>query len=384
MFDKYFKENTCEVNWEYIETIPEFQRLKTCEQNPVWHSEGTAWEHTVACVECACEAVKGKNYTDGLYIERLFILTVLFHDIGKGVTTTFSKNAWHAYGHEIEGARIARRILWDEGFEERENICDAIKHHMDVLNVFKHKDALNSIIKLTNVRDFRLLMLLKRCDILGSKPLDTKVTEDSLKIWDRVYEIGIEFNELFPYHKEACDYLKKLVFKQKVTLDEPQHITVMVGLPGAGKDTYIAKNLPNAINLSRDIIRYEMGFCKEGEKKLLSGEQEALVTKEFNKRLIEAVENKQEVVINNINLKRKYRDSYKELLKDYNIAWDYVYIEAPSLATNISRRDGQIDANVFVTLIDSFDFPDADEYNSLTVKINDNVIDTENTVFENN
>ena len=151
MFDKYFKENSCEVNWEYIETIPEFQRLKTCEQNPVWHSEGTAWEHTVACVECACEAVKGKNYTDGLYIERLFILTVLFHDIGKGVTTTFSKNAWHAYGHVIEGARIARRILWDEGFEERENICDAIKHHMDVLNVFKHKDALNSIIKLTNV-----------------------------------------------------------------------------------------------------------------------------------------------------------------------------------------------------------------------------------------
>ena len=46
MFDKFFQGNTYYVDWNYVMTIPEFQKLKECEQNPKWHSEGNALEHT--------------------------------------------------------------------------------------------------------------------------------------------------------------------------------------------------------------------------------------------------------------------------------------------------------------------------------------------------
>ena len=31
---------TFKYNWEYIETIPEFAKLKVCEQSTKWHGEG--------------------------------------------------------------------------------------------------------------------------------------------------------------------------------------------------------------------------------------------------------------------------------------------------------------------------------------------------------
>ena len=46
---------------------------------------------------------------------------------------------------------------------------------------------------------------------------------------------------------------------------------ILIGLPGAGKNTWIEKNLSmvdNLGNLSRDDIRVELGFCSPDEKYL--------------------------------------------------------------------------------------------------------------------
>ena len=41
-----------EYNWDFIEKIPEFSILETCEQNPKWHSEGNVMNHTkLVCKE---------------------------------------------------------------------------------------------------------------------------------------------------------------------------------------------------------------------------------------------------------------------------------------------------------------------------------------------
>ena len=34
-----------EYRWDIIELITEFAVLKTCEQNPKWHSCGNVWNH---------------------------------------------------------------------------------------------------------------------------------------------------------------------------------------------------------------------------------------------------------------------------------------------------------------------------------------------------
>ena len=56
-----------EYKWDVIDTIPEFAELKTCEQNPKWHSEGDAYKHTRLVCQAALDYVKNdyQNYDLG-------------------------------------------------------------------------------------------------------------------------------------------------------------------------------------------------------------------------------------------------------------------------------------------------------------------------------
>ena len=68
-----------------------------------------------------------------------------------------------------------------------------------------------------------------------------------------------------------------------------------------------------------------------------------------------------------MNNRRKYRDDYKQKLKDYNVTWHYVYVEADSLQTNIDRRKGQIHQLAFMKMSESFEFPTPDEYDTFRI-----------------
>jgi predicted kinase len=148
----------------------------------------------------------------------------------------------------------------------------------------------------------------------------------------------------------------------------------MIGVPGAGKSTAIENYIkPNhndwhilnereLVVVSRDIARYELGFCGKDEKYLGTSEEEEMVTEYCNKLIKESAENDKCIVIDNTNLKRKYRDSIKELLKDYNVFYFYHYIEAPSLDENFKRREGEVSANVILRMFKSLEWPTYDEY----------------------
>ena len=84
-----------EINWGFIESFPEIARLKECQQNPRWHSEGDAWAHTKLAYEKLEKEVLAKMdfwmyfNTDQTNIVRA---AVILHDIGKGVTTSLGKD----------------------------------------------------------------------------------------------------------------------------------------------------------------------------------------------------------------------------------------------------------------------------------------------------
>ena len=140
----------------------------------------------------------------------------------------------------------------------------------------------------------------------------------------------------------------------------------MVGLPGAGKDTWIAQNLPEAHKVvCRDDIRAEMGLCKAGEKIVASREQENLVTAIFNQKLKEYARAGEDIAINNINLVKRYRMEYKRTLKDFDVNWIYVVVEAPDLETNKKRREGQIPQEVFDRMVERYEPPTPDEYDEI-------------------
>lgn len=356
----------CEYKWDVIENIPEFSELKKCEQNPKWHSEGNAWKHT----KKVCEQAKRFSRYDNIYDIKVLMGAALFHDIGKGVTTEFKKGNWHSYGHEIQSEIITRNLLFDEDILLREEICRLVRWHMEILKVFESKHYVEKILDLSTKVNLRKLIDLKKCDILGSIPEDFKVTEYDMSTLQKINTIAENLNCLNkPTH---CFNIKQYSIERfrKSFID----VHIMIGVPGAGKSTTIENyirprhddwhkiNETELVVVSRDIARYKLGFCGENEKYLGTPKEEEEVTKYCNNLIKEAADNGKCIVIDNTNLKRKYRDSIKELLKDYRVFYFYHYIEAPSLKENFKRREGEVPSNVILNMFKSLEWPTCDEY----------------------
>jgi len=360
--DKLIDFENLEYKWDEIEKIPEFKKLKKCEQSPKWHGEGNAWEHVkLVCKEairiCTCQIWED-------YFAKLFLTSALFHDIGKSVTTHQGKDGrWHSYGHEFEGEKITRRLLWDEDCDFREGVCALVKYHMMALQLFDSKDPLGKIAEISReVPSMYVLMLLKRCDILGSKPEDENgKNADLIKMTSLENIIDKMCCRYFPFYDYLHDYKNYLDYQNKKTIT----VYVMIGLPGSGKST-IAQQLINNneadIIISRDTIREELGYCKKDEKTVLSKGKENEVTKVFEEKILQAAKQGKRIVIDNLNLKKEYRNSYKTLLSNYNVEWFYYYVEASCLLVNIERRKGQISENVFNEMIDKLEWPTLNEY----------------------
>ena len=370
-FSKIFKYGY-EVDWEYVESIPEFAALKTCKQSLKWHGEGSAWEHTKECVEAAyivheANLLGTKDVFDDMEM-RIAVAAVLFHDIGKGVTTDYFKGDWHSYNHEYESEKIARRLLWNSSPSIRETICACARYHMKALKVADSKRVIDEMISLSKVKFMSLwhLIFVKLCDIMGSLPMDMEQRELDMRKMRGLYiiaeMIGVLDDQL------VLPRVPHMMVYPPVCGKEPKStVFVMVGLPGAGKNTYIEKNKrPFDEVVSRDDIRAELGYCNEGDKVVLPKEQEDEVTKIFDSRLVQYVKEGKDVWINNINIKRKYRDALKALLKGYPVEWVYVYVEAPTIEDN-ERRRPTFQEGVIRSMIETLDWPQPEEFDEFIV-----------------
>lgn len=399
-FDKYFKVKTISDNsfsiepvWKKIEKIPEFAVLKECKQSPKWHSEGNAFIHTQCVVNAAIKDIENTYYGVSQTVQVL-VLSALFHDIGKGVTTFEKDGKWHAYGHEIEGEKITRKILWDEGWAFRENVCALVRLHMEPLNWFNMKggileklaethELISKIGPVDTLANMHItdLIRLKMWDVDGSKQEDAKSKQNDLNNLSKLFQLC---KHMFDYDTNGLyDFILHKDFKMEDK--KPLTVVTLIGLPGAGKDTFLQKLLQtdspftyisdgglktvptydpkNAVVLCRDDIRAELGFCKNGEKIVGTSKQEQDVTKLFNDRLLDAARNGKVIVLNNINLKAKYREETLRYLSGYDVKSIYYYIEADCLDTNKERRNGQIPDEVFDNMIMNFDWPKPSEYN---------------------
>lgn len=376
-------------DWKKIEKIPEFATLKKCEQNPRWHREGNAFVHTKKVCEAMEKRLKFFRYTYKKRPEetKLLMTAALFHDIGKGVTTTFKKGNWHAYGHEIEGEKITRRLLWDEGYEFREAVCQLVRWHMEPLRIFEGKEQLEKIAKLSKCVNIRNVCMLKHCDIDGSYQDDEVSKEaDYVKLED-LSNIASHMGCLAMPTK--IPFEREYNYKHVGDTRKEIKLYMMIGLPGAGKDTWITEQLwkaeedeiltdslgnpiipttpENSVMLSRDDLRAELGFCKKGEKIVGSKYQEDKVTKEFNDRMKKAADEGKDIIIDGINLKKEYRVRAVEMLSNYRVKVYYVYVEASALKVNIDRRAGQIGADVFKGMLERFEWPTYEEYDNLYI-----------------
>jgi gluconate kinase len=238
---------------------------------------------------------------------------------------------------------------------------------MEHLRIAESSKYMEKIFKLKLNIDFGLLIKLKRFDVLGSKPLDEIQTEYDLYILRKMDEI---FHRIGKHHLGRRGMFNHK-FLSKDLFDKTEiRVYMMMGISGSGKSTKVDEIIADeeegtTVVVSRDIARVALGYCSDSEKYLGTTEQETMVTAYCNELIRESVEKGKHIIIDDMNLKRKYRDAIKELFKNYNVRYIYVYVEADSIEKNIERRRGHISPDIIKSMINSIEWPTVDEYDFL-------------------
>ena len=392
--------------WDYIETIPEFAAMKTCKHSDHWHKEGSPWNHTKLVLDNAIALIR-KGYCGNIIFkykgmeqhEKALLLAALFHDIAKPVVTGFddAKNDWSAPNHANTGACMTRVLLFDEDIKLREEVVFIVKNHMMMHHILDDRKKLEKkLFKFAQNEEWKdhtvscaeytasyeMLCYMCMCDDFGSFSegetfidkmnkqeyiygLKDATTEHGFSIKNGVYYAGV-------YGNENCLIARNILYGEPVDDHKKDiHVFVLIGTSGAGKSTYYKKHFPNLPVVSRDITRIELGFCGPDEKIVGTLKQEQAVTEHICKQIREYAKNGQDFVVDNTHMRAKYRDELHRLLKDYRVEWNYIYIEAPNLDENIRRRKeegfGEKSEGIIKGMLQTFEFPETYEYDTLTV-----------------
>ena len=106
--------------------FPEIKALRGIAQNPLYHPEGDVWVHTMQVLD---RAVKYRNAVSEPFP---FMLSALFHDLGKIKATQVINGVIHAYNHEALGLPIVKAALSRFTKENAviEYVLNMTKYHM--------------------------------------------------------------------------------------------------------------------------------------------------------------------------------------------------------------------------------------------------------------
>jgi predicted kinase len=359
------------VDWErYNQLFPWVRDLRGCPQDPVRHAEGDVWTH----VRMVCESMVGlPAWRDRVPEEqRLLFAAALLHDVAKPVCTrTDADGRLRSRGHSWRGAIMARRILWRLGvpFAVRERITALVRHHLVPLYILERDDPRRLAIEVSQTARCADLAVLAEADTRG------RICPDPQRLLDSVagfLEQSRENDCLEGPYPFASDQARFLYFRHSHRQpDAPAHeafrceVTLLSGLPGAGKDFWLKKNLPDLPVIALDAVRAELGIAPT--------EPQGPVLAKARARTQEYLRARQSFVWNATNLSRNVRGECVRLFSDYDARVRIVYREVPPerlFAQNRQRRE-RVPESVIERLLDRWEVPDATEAHQVDWVVDD-------------
>lgn len=346
------------LNWDVINELPQFKDMEGVMQHTHWHKEGDVMTHTKNSIGALYDFFNQHPY---LHLSKELVLGTLLHDVGKPATTKLnSEGEYSAKNHGPVGARIVREILKDEpDIRRREHVCALVRDHMVLHHIFDNEDVIKSnLVKLNHTyAPSSEFLYLNYADDFGSENDQTKAERYArLRNIDNVFEKHKMCN--VKSYKKCVDKLSDYynADKGECVEDNMFGVVIMVGYPGAGKDYFIEKNLPDMPTVSRDRVRINLGIMDEDKKGIGNKEQEEQVTDVCNTLIKHYCENRHSFVINNTSLPMYRRREIIEKLLPYNPYITIIFVDTP-LDICKARRKGEIPDHVYERMISTFDFP---------------------------
>jgi predicted kinase len=322
-FDNDFRRLDYEALYESFDWV---RAMAATPQDPRYHAEGDVWRHT----RLVCDALTDEaGWTRLAPAERRLMLTAaLLHDMAKPeVTFTDPNGRIRSPQHAVRGAALARRLLWQLGepFAFREEVAALVRHHMQPRYLPEHRDPRRRMFAISHVTRCDRLAMLARADARGRVWGGIAVSVESI---DRFTELCAEHGCLTTPRRFPSDHARFLYFQGRT--DDPDAdvpppagpvMTVMSGLPGSGKDTWVAQHCAGRPVVSLDDIRIELDVHP-------SDRQEAVV-RLAHERVTQLLEDGQDVVWNATTLGRRHRQALLALAAPYDPYVRMVHVDAP-------------------------------------------------------
>jgi len=352
--------------WEQIvERFAWVRAMAGVPQDALHHAEGDVLVHTRMVVDALAEQTAWRAAPDG---ERAALFAAaLLHDVAKpGCTQVDADGTITSRNHARRGELLARRILY-EGigldapipFTLRERIAKSVRYHGLPLWFFEKPDPVRAVIEASQTVSLRAVALLAEADVRG------RICDDQTALLDRIAwfrEFCIE-NRCWEGARDLpSDHSRFLYFAGRHANPDYEayddtvcEVVLMAGIPGAGKDTWIARNLPDWPVVSLDAIRADLGVRPT--------EEQGRVIQEAKEGARALLRKERSFVWNATNTTRMMRGQLIDLFAGYRARIRIVYVEAPYAALlqrNRARAAG-LPESALERLIGKLEVPDRTE-----------------------
>ncbi|MFU1856889.1 AAA family ATPase [Sphingobacterium sp. NGMCC 1.201703] len=313
--------------------------MRNVPQDPIHHAEGNVAIHTQLVLEHLEQSIK---YI-GLNSQRQEILwaAALLHDVEKRSTTLIDgQGRVSSPNHARKGAQTAREILFrdvEAPFTLREEIVGLVRFHGLPLWLMDKVNPMRSALEASLRVNMAELKLLAEADAKGRVCQDQSSLLDELELFELyAKEIGCwesprpfsTPNAQFTYFNSEdgyVDYIPFDNFRSKVIM--------LSGLPGMGKDHYIANHNRDVPVISLDDIRRQHRIDPTDRKR------NGWVVQQAKEQAKMYLRKGQDFIWNATNITALMRKQLIDLFVSYQAYVELVYIEKPHRQWRVQNRD---------------------------------------------
>ena len=351
------------IDWAEEQTWA--KAMSDCTQDSEWHAEGDVWTHSKMVL---AEVEKLDEWEDLTSRERTVLqFTALLHDAAKPLTTQVDPITGRTTSpkHAVKGEHLARQVLRELGCEltVREEIARMVRYHGRPAFLLERSEPTHEVVRMSWYVSNKLLHLFAVADTRGRTTAKTSRPEENVDLWKMLSEEQDCFDRPYTFDN---DHARFLFFRQQEpNLHYVPHeeyactVTMMSGLPGSGKDHWLAQHCTNSPVVSLDEVRGEMGVDPtDNQGKVIQVAQE---------RCRELLRSKTSFAFNATNIVRQTRQRWIDLFADYHARIELVYIE-PALNIVLrqnAQRPEPVPEAVIRRLADKTDVPTWAECHSL-------------------
>jgi len=354
------------VDWPAL--LQRFSWLRAMDgvpQSPVYHAEGDVLIHTRMVVEALLQHPAWQELPS--FERQLLFVSALLHDVGKPDCTRVEEDGRiTSRGHARKGEYMTRNELFlgtalsaPVPFSAREYIAKLVRYHGLPLQFLDNFTPERSVMAASQSVRLDHLALLSEVDVRG------RICSDQDELLERIelFRLFCQEQQCYTAPRAFADAHSRFIYFHSEHGD-PNYaaydattceVILMVGLPGAGKDTWIQQHYADWPVISLDDLRKELKIAAE--------DNQGQVVQLARERARALLRKQRSFVWNATNTTKMLRGQLIDLFVGYGARVHIVYVETSmqDLLSRNATRQAMVPEQVIYKLLRKLEVPDCTE-----------------------